>query len=103
MSHHGNDMPNFLQEYGKMFKNKNPNFLADALLQVNKEEKLGATNEFPAGKLDENDEGGIKFGCAIHEGKLILNFGEKPIKWIGFKKEEAKDLGEYLIQKASEI
>ena len=54
-------------------------------------EQLGATGEFPGGKLTESDKGEIKFAISFQDGKVILNFGD-PVAWIGMDKAQAKDL-----------
>jgi len=105
MSHHGNNN-NFEWSENQLeaFKSNDAEKFAQQIREASRlKPGLGATNEYPNGKLNEDDMGGIKFGCTVHEGKVILNFGEKPVSWIGFTKEEANELGQYLIQKASEI
>lgn len=100
MSHHGDALDSeFWQQY---FNQSDKKYDDDSHLKKTKE-KFGATGEFPAGKLNEQDEGGILFGITVHEGKLIMNFGEKPISWIGFTKEEVIDLIKYLNNKVSEL
>lgn len=54
------------------------------------EEKLGATNTFPEGKLTEDDEGGIQFAVGVKDGQVCLDFG-KPIAWIGMNPDEADE------------
>lgn len=69
---------------------------------INKAEwpKLGATGNFPNGKINDEDEGQIAIGIAhTEEGKIIMNFG-KAVKWIGFTKEEAKVIAESLLKHA---
>ncbi|HZG00411.1 MAG TPA: hypothetical protein VEY71_05375 [Chitinophagales bacterium] len=60
---------------------------------------LGATGRYPNGKINAQDEGEIGIGCALYEGKLIINFGDKPISWIGMTKDEAKAFAEYILEK----
>src|SRR5688572_19938184 len=67
------------------------------LLKQNKMPDLGATGNFPDGKLNENDEGEIMVGITSVEDRVILNFG-KPVHWIGFTKEQAKAIAESLIK-----
>ena len=55
-----------------------------------------------AGKINEQDEGEIKYAIAISENKLIINFG-KPVKWIGFEKKQVIELIDYLSEKVKLI
>lgn len=105
MSHHGNEFnPAMLgMDLLNMKSYSEPTLLNELLKSEALKQKLGSTNKYPDGCIDPSDSGEIKFGCTLHDGKLILNFGEKPVKWIGFTKEEAINLGEYLIKKASEL
>jgi hypothetical protein len=64
--------------------------------------ELGATGEFPDGKISEDDEGELRMAVAVHEGNVILDFG-KNISWIGLPPEQAKHLGQLLIQKAKDL
>lgn len=62
---------------------------------------LGPTGDFPDGKLDPHDEGGINIGVGRYMGKVILNFGSA-VKSLGFSPEEARDFAE-LIKKHAGI
>lgn len=100
MSHHGNQIP---EDFSSYFRPKQPT-MDELRAKVEAAEKqFGATGRYPDGKLNENDEGEISLGIATHEGKVIMNFGDNPIKWIGFTKEQAKIIGEALIKKSEEI
>lgn len=61
--------------------------------------QLGATQRTPAGQMHETDEGEIRMGVANDPSRLkvYLNFG-KPIAWIGMSPDEARELGETLIE-----
>lgn len=61
------------------------------------EHKLGATGRFPDGKLNEHDEGEIAIGIAhdAQTGKIVMNFGQ-PTAWIGFTKDQARDIARVL-------
>jgi hypothetical protein len=63
--------------------------------------KLGATGQFPDGKLSDNDEGEIMIGIAVYRGKVLFNFG-KPVQGVGFTPEQAEQIGRDLINKARE-
>lgn len=62
---------------------------------------IGATGEFPEGKLNSNDEGEIRFGVALDKEarKVILNFG-KPVAWLGMSPGQAIELADLLRKKA---
>lgn len=65
---------------------------------------LGATNNYPLGKMNEEDEGEIRIAIAAdHQNdKVLINFG-KPISWIGLTAEQAIDISDNLRDKAIEI
>lgn len=64
--------------------------------------KLGATGNFPQGKLDETDEGELRMAIFEKNGEIIIDFG-KDLSWVGFGKEEATQLGELLIKKSKKL
>jgi hypothetical protein len=62
-------------------------------------EELGATGEFPEGKLTEDDEGELKMAIG-HNGNLVfINFG-KPIKWMGMNPSEALQMAKIITEHA---
>jgi hypothetical protein len=63
---------------------------------------LGATGNFPDGKLTEHDEGEIKIGITTKDGKVVIDFG-KPVHWIGFTKEQAVRIATSLLSKAESL
>jgi hypothetical protein len=56
---------------------------------------LGATGQFPLGKITDNDEGELRMAVTHHEGKVVIDFG-KPTAWIGFTPEQADDIADLL-------
>lgn len=100
MNHGSDEAP---QEVIDVFKaeqqKKYEQALRDRLFSL---EQLGATGQFPNGKLTDHDEGEIKFGVSAYHGEVILNFG-KPIQWIGMSPEQARNLALSLRQRANEI
>ena len=66
--------------------------------------KLGATGDYPDGKMSDDDEGGLRMALAAdRENKVVvLNFG-KSIAWIGLPKQTALALGQGIIEKAKEL
>lgn len=63
---------------------------------------LGATGQFPEGKLTELDEGEIKFAVTTIDNKVVIEFG-KPVHWMGMSGEQAVDLGRLLIKRGRKI
>ena len=67
------------------------------------EEKLGATGEFPEGKLDETDEGELRLVVGGYkDGTVAINFG-KPIAWLGMKPQQAADFATAILKCAREV
>lgn len=62
---------------------------------------LGATGEFPQGKLNDDDEGELRMAIITKEKTVIIDFG-KPVHWLGMSRDEARAFGELIIQKANE-
>jgi len=58
-------------------------------------ELLGATGQFPHGKLTTADEGEIQFGITSKDNKIIIHFG-KPVEWIGMTRDQARELARIL-------
>jgi len=56
------------------------------------EEQAGATGNFPKGKLCEDDQGELNMRFSIKDNILIINFGEKPVQWIGLDKQGIKEV-----------
>ena len=65
------------------------------------EKELGPTGDHPAGRLVPHDEGGLIFGVTVFQGRVILDFG-KPIRSIGFTRNDALELAEILRQRAKQ-
>ena len=64
---------------------------------------VGATGTFPMGKLNDDDQGGIKMAIAYDpiDGLVRVEFG-KPVAWLGLPPNEAKALAAILLKKAAE-
>lgn len=90
MAHHWNQFENQMSkdELEKLFS-KSP-------------DQPGATGKFPDGKIDPLDEGEIRIGIGIVEGRIVIEFG-KPISSIGFTKDEALRIGQDLIERALKL
>lgn len=63
--------------------------------------KIGATNDYPEGKLNKHDEGGLQFAIFHNKGKVHVEFG-KPVAWFALGPEQARQLAGLLIQRASQ-
>ncbi len=106
MAHHGsNPFEGFSsEELSKMgmdeFRKSMPKEQAQRINEVlaaAKEPSLGATGNFPDGKLNASDEGEIMVRIASIEDRVVIDFG-KPIHWVGFTKEQAAQIAESLIK-----
>jgi len=63
-------------------------------------DKLGATGEFPDGKVDPTDEGELRFMVsATDDGLVRLEFG-KPVAWLGLRPQDAAGLASALMHHA---
>lgn len=61
--------------------------------------KLGSTGEFPEGKLNGSDEGGLRFAVGQEGDCVSIAFG-KPVAWLAMPPEQAVAFAELLIAKA---
>lgn len=70
---------------------------------MSEETKLGATGEFPNGKLNEEDEGELKLTVGIDPDSknVIIDFG-KPVAWLGMDAESALKFAEFITKRAKE-
>ena len=64
--------------------------------------KPGATGEFPEGQINQHDEGELNIGLRMEAGNVIIDFG-KPVVWVGFPPETARQLAAMLIEYATKI
>ncbi len=67
-------------------------------------ESLNATmkqvfGEYPDGKLNVDDAGGIALAVRVETGRVVVAF-PKPVAWIGFTADQAMSLAELLIKNA---
>lgn len=63
---------------------------------------LGATGDFPRGKLNGDDEGGLRVAIAVKDRTVMIAFG-KEIAWLGMSKPEALAFAETIRKRAEEI
>jgi hypothetical protein len=71
------------------------------IVDVN-DEKLGATGEFPDGKLNDDDEGELRLMISKEGDNVRIDFG-KPISWLALPKEDALTFANLLIKRAEEL
>ena len=62
--------------------------------------KPGKTKDFPRGKLNEADEGGLRIAIGVQDKTIIIDFGT-PTAWIGLDKQTALALAASIQEKAS--
>ena len=67
-----------------------------------KKPKAGATGDFPKGKLNKDDEGGINILISAENGRVRIDFG-KPLEWIAMNYVQALGLADVIIKKAREL
>ena len=63
---------------------------------------IGKTNDFPRGKLNDSDEGGLQIAIGVRDKTVIVDFGT-PTTWIGLDKQTALALANGIIEKANSI
>ena len=65
---------------------------------------LGATGDFPEGKLNDKDEGGLTYAVGSDKriGKVILTFG-KPVAWMGMGRSDALQMADAIRWHATKI
>lgn len=63
---------------------------------------LGATGDFPLGKLNKDDEGGLRMAIGTEHNKVIIHFGT-PVGWLGLDKHTAIAFGSSIIDKAESL
>ena len=83
MSHHDGIHDKYMQELVRNFR-------------------LGATGEFPLGKLTASDEGELRIAIGEEKGKVVIHFG-KEVAWIGFTPDQARELATSLVAHADNI
>jgi hypothetical protein len=71
---------------------------------MTKPDDLGATGEYPDGKLHEDDEGEIKIAIAADPSNnvVIIDFG-KSVNWLGMGKQEALGLADMIRKNAEKL
>lgn len=63
--------------------------------------KPGPTGDFPKGKMDQEDEGGLNIGVGSRGRKVMMVFG-KTVAWIGMEADDAEKVADAIRVAASE-
>ncbi len=63
--------------------------------------RFGATGEYPQGHFSDDDEGELRFGIAVQDGRVLIDFG-KPVRSLGLDAGQADGLAEVLRIRAAE-
>lgn len=58
---------------------------------LRKELGLGSTGNYPDGKISEYDDGELRFAILSKNKNVMIVFG-KPVEWLEFSKDKAKEL-----------
>lgn len=99
MAHHGEEfdpeMVDHLKQLFESARDSENEYLKR--LSSRFEEKLGATGQFPEGKLTKMDEGEIRFAVFQKDGGIVLDFGCQ-VTWLGMTPKQACELGNLLIK-----
>jgi hypothetical protein len=65
---------------------------------------LGATGNYPDGKLNDDDEGEIAFAVGHTEaGKVVLDFGGTKVAWMATTPQQARQLARVLRKHADAV
>lgn len=72
------------------------------LMKELQKQPLGATGNYPDGKLTENDEGELAFEIGNLNNRVVINF-HKPVKSLGMTKQQALDLANCIIGQAASL
>ena len=66
---------------------------------MKKPPKLGATGDFPKGRLDADDEGGLNIAVTHDDDVVRVIFGT-PTTWVGLPPEEALAFASLIVRHA---
>jgi len=64
--------------------------------------KLGATGEFPRGKLSQGDEGELQLAILVRDNTVVIEFG-KSVAWLGLDADGAIEFANLILAHANEI
>lgn len=60
---------------------------------------FGPTKDFPRGKLNAEDEGGLRIGITEQDGVVIIEFGTE-LTWLGLDKASAIEFAKIILTRA---
>lgn len=109
MSHHSDENPfkngenGENKDFSKEFSNPFFKPFAEIAKLAKDTPKHGATGNFPDGKITDDDKGEIQLKIATRANNVIIDFGEKPIYWMGMNKQQALALGRALFENADKL
>lgn len=63
---------------------------------------LGATGQFPDGKIEPEDEGGLQLAIGHDQDHVRIEFG-KPTEWLAFGRDQAIELAKLIVEHAMQI
>ena len=64
--------------------------------------RLGATGDFPRGRLNRGDEGALNIAISHESGVVRLDFG-KEVAWIGLPPDEALAFASVIVEHAMQL
>lgn len=67
--------------------------------RAKRREKLGATGDYPHGKLNPTDEGGLTIAIGNEGDTVVIRFGKK-IAWIGLPPDQAVTFAMTILKRA---
>lgn len=62
-------------------------------------DRPGPTGDFPSGRLNETDEGGLAIAISEERGHVRLDFG-KPTAWIAMSPDQALAFASAIVNRA---
>jgi hypothetical protein len=66
------------------------------------DDKLGPTKDFPLGKLNETDEGGLQLAISEEKGTVRVDFGS-PVAWFALPPDQALAFASLIVKRAMAI
>ena len=65
-------------------------------------DKIGPTGDWPRGKLNKDDEGGLAIAICTEKDVVKIMFG-KNVSWIGLPKEMALAFAKLIVERAEKL
>lgn len=67
-----------------------------------KDSQIGPMNEFPRGKLNDDDHGALRIAIGLEKDCVMIKFGI-PTEWIAMPKANAIDFANTIIKQANKL